>query len=107
MGHPPIFGRHFSDLPRLGKLFWTTAKLTLPEPMFERNRNKDRLTIRVDHDVVPWIKKHGKGYQARINAILLSYYGSPIQQVSLAVNLDVDVGRAPRPLKAGLPSRWD
>jgi hypothetical protein len=26
-------------------------------------------TIRVDHDVVQWIKKHGKGYQTRINAI--------------------------------------
>ena len=56
----------FSDIPRLGKSFWTTAKLTLPEP-------KDRLTIRVDHDVVQWLKKRGKGYQTRINAILRSY----------------------------------
>lgn len=56
----------FSDIPKLGKSFWATAKLTLPEP-------KDRLTIRVDHDVVQWLKKHGKGYQTRINAILRSY----------------------------------
>jgi uncharacterized protein (DUF4415 family) len=27
----------------------------------------------VDHDVVQWLKKHGKGYQTRINAILRSY----------------------------------
>lgn len=56
----------FSEIPKLGKSFWATAKLTLPEP-------KDRLTIRVDHDVVQWLKKRGKGYQTRINAILRSY----------------------------------
>jgi uncharacterized protein (DUF4415 family) len=27
----------------------------------------------VDHDVVQWLKKNGKGYQTRINAILRSY----------------------------------
>jgi uncharacterized protein (DUF4415 family) len=32
------------------------AKLTMPEP-------KDRLTIRVDHDVVEWLKRAGSGYQ--------------------------------------------
>jgi len=56
----------FSDIPKLGKSFWKTARLTLPEP-------KDRLTIRVDHDVVQWLKKNGRGYQTRINAILRSY----------------------------------
>jgi uncharacterized protein (DUF4415 family) len=38
----------------------------MPEP-------KDRLTIRVDHDVVKWLKNAGSGYQTRINAILRSY----------------------------------
>jgi uncharacterized protein (DUF4415 family) len=56
----------YSDIPRLNKSFWKTAKLTMPEP-------KDRLTIRVDHDVVEWLKKRGRGYQTRINAILRSY----------------------------------
>ncbi|MGA9642111.1 MAG: BrnA antitoxin family protein [Terriglobales bacterium] len=56
----------FSDIPKLGKSFWKSARLVLPEP-------KDRLTIRVDHDVVEWLKKHGPGYQTRINAILRSY----------------------------------
>lgn len=55
-----------SDIPRLGKSFWKTATLRMPEP-------KDRLTIRVDHDVVEWLKKAGSGYQTRINAILRSY----------------------------------
>ena len=56
----------FSDIPKLGKSFWQTARLAMPEP-------KDRLTIRVDHDVVQWLKKNGPGYQTRINAILRSY----------------------------------
>jgi uncharacterized protein (DUF4415 family) len=55
-----------SDIPRLDKSFWKNAKLTLPLP-------KDRLTIRVDHDVVEWLKQAGSGYQTRINAILRSY----------------------------------
>ena len=56
----------FSDIPKLGKSFWKTARLTMPEP-------KDRLTIRVDRDVVRWLKKDGRGYQTRINAILRSF----------------------------------
>jgi uncharacterized protein (DUF4415 family) len=55
-----------SDIPRLDKSFWKTAKLTMPEP-------KDRLTIRIDRDIVQWLKKAGRGYQTRINAILRSY----------------------------------
>ncbi len=55
-----------SDIARLDKSFWKNAKLTLPLP-------KDRLTIRVDHDVVEWLKQAGSGYQTRINAILRSY----------------------------------
>ena len=55
-----------SDIPKLDRSFWKHARLTLPEP-------KDRLTIRVDHDVVEWLKKAGSGYQTRINAILRSY----------------------------------
>lgn len=56
----------YSDVPKLDRSFWKSAKLTMPEP-------KDRLTIRVDHDVVEWLKKRGSGYQTRINAILRSY----------------------------------
>jgi uncharacterized protein (DUF4415 family) len=57
---------NYSDIPKLDASFWKTAKLTMPE-------RKDRLTIRLDHDVVEWLKKNGRGYQTRINAILRSY----------------------------------
>jgi uncharacterized protein (DUF4415 family) len=55
-----------SDIPKLDESFWKAAKLTMPEP-------KDRVTIRLDHDLVEWLKKNGGGYQTRINAILRSY----------------------------------
>jgi uncharacterized protein (DUF4415 family) len=61
----------FSEIPKLGKSFWKSARLTLPEP-------KDRLTIRVDRDVVQWLKKNGPGYQTRINAVLRSYMEAQI-----------------------------
>jgi len=32
------------------------------------------LTIRLDEDVLTWLKAQGKGYQTRINAILRTYY---------------------------------
>ena len=56
----------YSDIPKLDEWFWKSAKLRMPEP-------KDRLTIRLDHDIVEWFKKRGSGYQTRINAILRSY----------------------------------
>ena len=56
----------YSDISKLDSAFWKAAKLTIPQP-------KDRLTIRLDHDLVEWLKQRGSGYQTRINAILRSY----------------------------------
>ena len=63
----------FSEIPRLGKSFWSKAKLVMP-------KSKDRLTIRIDHDVVTWLKKQGSGYQTRINAILRSYMNAQSEE---------------------------
>jgi len=60
-----------SEIPRLGKSFWKAARLTMPEP-------KDRLTIRIDHDVVQWLKQQGSGYQTRINVILRSFMNATV-----------------------------
>ncbi len=46
--------------------FWETAKVVLPQ-------RKPTITIRLDADVLAWLKEHGKGYQTRINAILRAY----------------------------------
>jgi uncharacterized protein (DUF4415 family) len=52
-----------SDIPRLDKTFF--KKATMPWPPA-----KKQLTIRLDEDVLNWLKGHGKGYQTRINRIL-------------------------------------
>ena len=41
------------------------AKATQPWPPA-----KQQLTIRLDTDIVRWLKAHGRGYQTRINRIL-------------------------------------
>ncbi len=56
-----------SDIPELDVTFWENAKLSVPA-------GKKQLTIRLDADVLAWLKAQGKGYQSRINAILRSYY---------------------------------
>jgi uncharacterized protein (DUF4415 family) len=53
----------YSDIPPLGNEFFTKA--TEPWPPA-----KHQLTIRLDADVLNWLKANGKGYQTRINRIL-------------------------------------
>ena len=53
----------YTDIPRLDKSFLTKATVTWP-PV------KKQLTIRLDADVLAWLKANGKGYQTRINHIL-------------------------------------
>jgi uncharacterized protein (DUF4415 family) len=53
----------YSDIPPLGDEFFATAKHAWPPA-------KRQLTIRLDEDVLQWLKKHGRGYQTRINRIL-------------------------------------
>ncbi len=54
-----------SDIPELDEKFWTNAK---HHPMFKVV--KSSTTVRIDADVIAWLKSYGKGYQTRINAIL-------------------------------------
>ncbi len=57
----------FSDVPELDAAFWDNATVKLPD-------TKQGVYIRLDADVLSWLKGYGKGYQTRINAILRSYY---------------------------------
>jgi uncharacterized protein (DUF4415 family) len=56
-------GIDYSDIPPLDKSFFTKATEAWPPP-------KRQLTIRLDADVLNWLKAHGRGYQTRINRIL-------------------------------------
>ena len=53
----------YSDIPALDKTFLKKATVAWP-PV------KKQLTIRLDADVLDWLKGHGRGYQTRINRIL-------------------------------------
>ena len=53
----------YSDIPPLDRTF--LKKATTPWPPAKR-----QLTIRLDADVLDWLKGQGKGYQTRINRIL-------------------------------------
>jgi len=53
----------YSDIPPLDKSFFTKATESWPPA-------KQQLTIRLDADVLMWLKAHGRGYQTRINRIL-------------------------------------
>lgn len=55
----------YSDIPPLTEKFWKNAV---------RNRFyrpvKRQLTVRLDADIIAWLRQQGKGYQTRLNALL-------------------------------------
>jgi uncharacterized protein (DUF4415 family) len=54
------------DIMSTDEDFWENAKVVLPQ-------RKPTVTIRLDADVLAWLKDQGKGYQTSINAILRAY----------------------------------
>jgi len=55
----------YSDIPPLTEDFWKNAvRGRFYKP------TKTSTTVRIDSDVLAWLKAQGKGYQSRINAIL-------------------------------------
>lgn len=55
----------YSDAPALNELAWAhAARSALHRPV------KTHATVRIDADIMAWLKSQGKGYQTRLNAIL-------------------------------------
>ena len=54
-----------SDSPELGPEFFANA-IIWPGP-------KKQITLRIDPDVLTFFRKHGRGYQSTINAVLRKY----------------------------------
>lgn len=54
-----------SDIAPLDDAFWKNA---VQNPFYKPT--KTSTTVRVDSDVLAWLKGQGKGYQTRMNAIL-------------------------------------
>ncbi|MEO5573682.1 MAG: BrnA antitoxin family protein [Gammaproteobacteria bacterium] len=57
---------NYSDIPELDDSFFNRATVEWP-------KEKKTITIRLDADVIDWLKHQGKGYQTRINAVLRAY----------------------------------
>ncbi|PYE90118.1 BrnA antitoxin family protein [Phyllobacterium leguminum] len=55
----------FSDIPPLTEKFWENA---IRNPFLKPT--KTSTTVRIDSDVLAWLKSQGKGYQTRMNGIL-------------------------------------
>jgi len=56
----------YTDIPETDQAFWEKAELRMPQP-------KKGVYLRLDQDLLDWLKRQGPGYQTRINAILRSY----------------------------------
>jgi uncharacterized protein (DUF4415 family) len=54
-----------SDIPELTEKFWKNA---IRNPFYRPV--KKQLTVRVDADVLAWLRAAGRGYQTKLNAIL-------------------------------------
>ena len=55
----------FSDIPELTEKFWKNG---VRNPFYRPI--KKQVTLRIDADVVAWLRRQGKGYQTRANAVL-------------------------------------
>jgi uncharacterized protein (DUF4415 family) len=55
----------YSDIPPLDDQFWARA---VPNPFYKPV--KQHASVRIDADVMAWLKSQGKGYQTRLNSIL-------------------------------------
>ena len=56
---------NYSDIAPLDETFWSRA---VSNPFFKPI--KTHASVRLDSDVVAWLKSQGKGYQTRMNTIL-------------------------------------
>jgi uncharacterized protein (DUF4415 family) len=54
-----------SDIPELTEKFWQNA---IRNPFYRPL--KQQLTLRLDTDVIAWLRRQGPGYQTRANALL-------------------------------------
>ena len=55
----------YADIPPLTDEFWANA---VNNPLYRPT--KQIATVRLDSDVLLWLKSQGKGYQTRLNSIL-------------------------------------
>src|ERR1017187_5463015 len=65
LGERPDSEIDLSDIPPLKESFWKNA---VRNPFYRPV--KQQLTVRLDADVVAWLRQQGRGYQTRLNQVL-------------------------------------
>lgn len=58
---------NYSDIPPLTEKFWKNA---VRNPFYRPV--KQQVTVRLDADVIAWLRREGGGYQTRLNLLLRS-----------------------------------
>ena len=58
----------YSDIPPVGPEFWDNALLMMPEDW-----KKQRITLRIDADIVDFFKALGPRYHIRVNEVLRAH----------------------------------
>lgn len=59
----------YSDIPETDESFWLQAAVRMPD-------SATGLYVRLDPDVLRWLRKSGPAWQSQINVILRSYMES-------------------------------
>lgn len=85
----------YSDIPPLDEAFFKKAVEAWPP-------TKQQLTIRLDADVLDWLKANGRGYQTRINRILRA--AMEMQPPTRRARTTVAAKKSSRTRSAGLPA---
>jgi uncharacterized protein (DUF4415 family) len=75
----------YTDIPALDEEFLRSVEMKV-------SPGKRAVSLRLDADVLDWMKAQGQGYQRRINAILRAYYEAhhkrpPLSFICLAAKI--------------------
>lgn len=77
-----------SDIPLRSEAFWNNV---VRNPLYRPV--KQQLTVRLDADVLSWLRSAGRGYQTKLNAILRQ---AMVREVTLRDGLPLAPTTAPR-----------
>jgi len=58
-----------------GRVDWSKVTVELPRP-------KVAFTMRYDPEILDWFRAQGKGYQSKINAVLLAYIDAQKKKIA-------------------------
>jgi len=81
----------------LDSIDWDKANIVIPP-------GKDIITLRLDRDILDYLRAQGKGYQTLINKVLRTWYDATLHQKGLAIQKAAEE-RAAKKAAAKKPAR--